>query len=63
MTSITQHKKSVERKKRFMFLGAGFAGAFFLISYSFWLGVPILVCAGYLGRDWFQFRARNGMRF
>ena len=55
--------RSTEKKKRYIFLGATGAGVATTVLLTPWLGVPALVAGGYLGWDWFSFRAKNGMRF
>jgi len=55
--------KSVERTKRYKFVGCGAAGLGLAVLVTPWLGLPLMGYGAYLGLDWFKFRAKNGMRF
>ncbi len=55
--------RSMEKKKRYIFLGTTAAGLAATAWVTAWLGVPALVAGGYFGWDWFSFRAKNGIRF
>ena len=59
---LTQVKK-IEFQKRLLFLGTGGAGLLFILLSSPILGFSLLGLGAYLGVKWFQFRAKNGMRF
>jgi hypothetical protein len=61
-TFLTQTKK-IELQKRYLFMGAGGLGLFLTIFSSSFLGIPLLGIGAYFGLKWFQFRAKNGMRF
>lgn len=61
-TFLTQTKK-IELQKRYLFMGTGGIGLLLAIFSSSFLGLPILGIGAYLGLKWFQFRAKNGMRF
>lgn len=64
MGSLTsKQKNTIERNKRYLFLGVEAAGILCTVSYSAFLGIPLMVLGGYLGWRWFEFRAKNGMRF
>ncbi|MEI6791168.1 MAG: hypothetical protein WCK42_08315 [Myxococcaceae bacterium] len=61
-TYLTQTKK-VELQKRYLFFGTSGFGLFLSIFSSSFFGWPILGLGTYFGWKWFQFRAKNGMRF
>lgn len=63
MSSLMSRQKEIEKNKRYLFLGASSAG---LLSTLFWtpfFGIPLLGLGAYWGYKWFNFRAKNGMRF
>lgn len=59
-----QRNKVVAKRKGLLAAGAagGAVAAFALLGTPV-LGTLGLIGAAYLGWDWFQFRAKNGMRF
>ncbi|MEI6806549.1 MAG: hypothetical protein WCK49_08620 [Myxococcaceae bacterium] len=61
-TFLTQTRK-VELQKRYLFMGTGGLGLLLTVFSSSILGIPILALGTYFGLKWFQFRAKNGMRF
>ncbi len=61
-TFLTQTRK-VELQKRYLFFGTGGIGLLLAIFSSSFLGIPLLGLGAYFGWKWFQFRAKNGMRF
>ena len=63
MGFLAQRQQQVEMKKRVLFLGTGAAGILFSAVVSYGLGIPLLALSAYFGWNWFQFRAKNGMRF
>ncbi|MEM7402491.1 MAG: hypothetical protein AAF310_00510 [Myxococcota bacterium] len=63
MATRVEQRKQVERNKRYLFLGVEGAGVVLTAVSSPVLGVPVMAAGAYLGWKWFQFRARNGMRF
>lgn len=63
MGSLMKRDKKVERNKRYLFMGVTGAGAATALALTPILGVPLLLVGGYLGYDWFKFRAKRGMRF
>ena len=63
MGSLMKRTKKVEKNKRYLAMGVTGAGIAATVALTPWIGVPILVAGGYLGFDWFKFRAKNGMRF
>lgn len=63
MGSLMKQQKKVEKNKRYLAAGVGAAGVATSILLTPILGIPILAVGGYLGYDWFKFRAKNGMRF
>ena len=63
MGSLMKRDQKVERNKRYLFMGVTGAGAAMSVLLTPWLGIPVLVAGGYLGWDWFKFRAKRGMRF
>lgn len=63
MGPIIQRNKAIAKRKGTLAAAAtGGAVAAFVIVGSPLLGVLGLAGAAYLGYDWFQFRAKNGMR-
>lgn len=63
MGSLMDAQKMVERKKRYLFLGVEGAGILSTFALSGWIGVPLMALGAYFGWQWFEFRAKNGMRF
>ncbi len=63
MGSLLTQQKRVERNKRYLFLGVEAAGLLVTFLVSPVLGIPVIAGGAYLGWQWFQFRAKNGMRF
>jgi hypothetical protein len=62
-TLTTKQKTSIERNKRYLFLGVETAGVLCTLTLSPLLGIPVMAIGAYLGWRWFEFRAKNGMRF
>jgi len=63
MGSLMNKQKSLEKSKRYSFFsvaGAGLLTWYFLTPF---FGIPIFAAGCYMGYKWFQFRAKNGMRF
>ncbi len=63
MGSLVVRQKKVEKNKRYLAIGVTAAGAAAATLLTPIIGVPVLIAGGYLGWDWFKFRAKNGMRF
>lgn len=64
MGSLMKTTQKVEKNKRFLALGVTGAGlAIATLTPLAVIGVPVILVGGYLGWDWFKFRAKNGMRF
>lgn len=64
MTNLTSKQKTtIERNKRYLFLGVETAGVLCTFTLSPLLGIPLMAFGAYLGWRWFDFRAKNGMRF
>ena len=63
MATRVNQRKQVERNKRYLFLGVEGAGLALTAAGTPFLGVSVMAAGAYLGWKWFQFRARNGMRF
>lgn len=63
MGSLMSQQKMVERKKRYLFLGVEGAGILTTVVLSPWIGLPLMALGAYFGWQWFEFRAKNGMRF
>lgn len=63
MGSLMSQQKMIERKKRYLFLGVEGAGLLTTFALSPWIGVPLMALGAYFGWQWFEFRAKNGMRF
>jgi hypothetical protein len=64
MGSLVKRTQQIEKNKRHLFMGVSAVSAAVLAT----TGLVILPVAGlaagaYLGWDWFQFRAKHGMRF
>ena len=55
--------REAEKKKRRLFIGVEVAGIATTVLVTPWLGVPLIGAGLYLGWDWFQHRAKNGMKF
>jgi hypothetical protein len=63
-TSIIHRNKSIAKKKGTLAAAAvGGSVALMLLGGPVVLGVLGLAGGAYLGFDWFNFRAKNGMRF
>ena len=62
MGSLMKRDQKVERNKRYLFLGTSAAGAA-MCTVAPVLGGAVILFGGYLGYDWFKFRAKRGMRF
>jgi hypothetical protein len=58
-----EQQKRVERKKRYLFLGVEAAGLVCTFAWSPILGIPLIATGIFFGWQWFEFRAKNGMRF
>ncbi len=56
-------QKTIERNKRYLFLGVEGAGVLCTLALSPVVGIPLMAWGAYLGWRWFEFRAKNGMRF
>lgn len=54
--------KTIEKNKRYLFLGVEAAGILCTFTFSALIGIPLMALGAYLGVRWFQFRAKNGMR-
>jgi hypothetical protein len=63
MSSSLQSRNDIEKKKRYLFLGVESLGVILTFSLSPLIGVPLIAAGAYLGWKWFDFRAKNGMRF
>ena len=63
MSTMMTKQKQVERNKRFLFLGTEAVGLGLAIWVTPWLGLPLIALGAYWGWDWFQYRAKHGMRF
>jgi len=63
MGTMLDQQKRVERNKRYLFLGVEAAGILCTAAVSPFLGVPLIAAGIYFGWRWFEFRAKNGMRF
>ena len=63
MGTLMNRTKTVERNKRWLFLGVEGLGVAATFALTPWLGVPLMGLGVYFGMDWFKFRAKNGMRF
>lgn len=61
--SLMKRDERVEKNKRYLALGVASAGVAASVLLSPVLGLPVLAVGGYLGWDWFRFRAKRGMRF
>ena len=63
MSSSLQSRNDIEKKKRYLFLGVESLGVILTFGLSPLIGVPLIAAGAYLGWKWFDFRAKNGMRF
>ncbi len=63
MGSLMTRQKAIERNKRYLFLGVETAGVLCTFTLSPLIGIPLMAVGAYLGWKWFEFRAKNGMRF
>ncbi len=63
MGSLQSKQQQEERTRRYLFLGVEAAGVLCTFSLSPILGIPVIAAGAYLGWRWFEFRAKNGMRF
>lgn len=63
MTSLVKRKEKVEKNKRVLFMGVSGIGVATMVAVNPIIGGLVLAAGGYLGWDWFKFRAKNGMRF
>ena len=63
MGSLMNKQKSTELSKRYQFFGVTGAGVLTWFFLTPFFGMPITAVGCYLGYKWFQFRAKNGMRF
>jgi hypothetical protein len=62
MTSLVHRDQQIARRKGWM-AAAATAGSALLMTVSLPLGVIALIPSGLLLKDWFNFRAKRGMRF
>ncbi len=63
MGSLMTRQKAIERNKRYLFFGIETAGILCTLTFSPLLGIPLMAVGAYFGWKWFDFRAKNGMRF
>ena len=63
MSTFLTERKKVERNKRYLFLGSSAAGIFFAITGSTFLAAVGIGAGAFFGYKWFDYRAKNGMRF
>ena len=63
MGALLDQQKRIERNKRYLFLGVEGAGIATTAFFSPFLGIPLMAAGIYFGWRWFEFRAKNGMRF
>lgn len=63
MSSLMSRTKAIEKNKRYAFIGVEALGVLCAVAVTPILGVPLMVLGGWLGYRWFQYRAKNGMRF
>lgn len=63
MGSLMNKQKETERKKRYLFLGVEGAGMLCTYALTPLIGIPIMALGAYFGWLWFDYRAKNGMRF
>lgn len=63
MTTMMTKQKTIERNKRYLFLGVEGAGILTTVVLSPLIGIPLIALGAYFGWQWFDFRVKNGMRF
>lgn len=63
MGALVGSPKEIEKAKRFKFIGFEGAGILSAIFISGWIALPLMAVGIYYGLDWFNFRAKNGMKF
>lgn len=63
MGTLMTKQKAVERTKRYLFFGVEGAGILCTVVLSPLIGIPLMAWGAYLGWRWFEYRAKNGMRF
>jgi hypothetical protein len=63
MGNLLARQRVVEKNKRYLFLGVEAAGVLCTFAFTPLIGIPLMVYGGFLGWRWFQYRAKNGMRF
>jgi hypothetical protein len=63
MGSLMDQKQRVERQKRYLFIGVEAAGIIATAAISPFLGIPLIAAGIYFGYKWFEYRAKNGLRF
>lgn len=63
MGSLMNKQKALEKNKRYLFFGAAGFGLFTTVFWTPFFGIPLLGLGAYWGYKWFNFRAKNGMRF
>lgn len=63
MGTLLDQQRRIERNKRYLFLGVEAAGILCTATVSPILGIPLIAAGIYFGWRWFEYRAKNGMRF
>jgi hypothetical protein len=63
MGSIIQRNKAIAKRKGTIAAAATGGSLAVMLAGAPLLGVLGLLGAGYLGYDWFSYRAKNGLRF
>ncbi len=63
MGSLMKTNKDTAKKKGVLAAVTAVGGVALCASGALVLGVPVLAVGGYLGWDWFMYRARHVMRF
>jgi hypothetical protein len=63
MGSLMNRQKAIEKNKRYLFLGVETAGILCTFALTPVVGVQLMALGAYFGWRWFEFRAKNGMRF
>lgn len=63
MGSTLQRQKQTEIKKRVLSFAAIVGGLYLVFTGSPIIGLLATGLGAFLVRDWFRFRAKNGMRF